>query len=95
MFQGAFSTLVYEAIGDDDATSFFRVESRGGEVTINRDLKETDAEVFRVSPIKLSHDLTVQFNIILNDKTNVPFQQKKLDLIDNLGVALWPGAIHV
>ena len=47
--QGPFNTLVYEIIGDDDAPSYFKLDSRTGEVTINRDLRETDAEVFRVS----------------------------------------------
>ena len=43
-----FKALRYRIIGDDNAPAFFKIDERSGEITINRDLKETDNEVFYV-----------------------------------------------
>lgn len=46
--QGPFKRLRYSVIGDDSAPSFFKIDAESGEITINRDLKETDLLTFFV-----------------------------------------------
>lgn len=48
-FQGPFSRLHYELIGDDSAPTYFAVNEENGEITTIRDLGETETEIFIVS----------------------------------------------
>ena len=47
--QGPFRDLHFELIGDDSAPTYFRVTEDTGEISVSRDLRETDLEIFNVS----------------------------------------------
>lgn len=46
---GPFKQLFYSIIGDDAAPAFFAISSDTGDISVRRDLKETEQEVFSVS----------------------------------------------
>ena len=48
-WQNPFNKLFYEIIGDDNAATYFKINSQTGDITVNRDLKQTNTEVFTVS----------------------------------------------
>ena len=48
VLKGPFRRLLYELIGDDAAPAYFAINGASGEITVKRDLGETDTEVFIV-----------------------------------------------
>ena len=40
--------MAYTIIGDDDAPTYFKINPAGGEITVQRDLRQSSAESMKV-----------------------------------------------